>query len=176
MPSRLFIYYNERVLEGTVNIDSGAQIRDGIKTVAIQGACDESSWMYNISKFKTKPTANCYKTALKDVVTKYERLIDMTSYKTALANGYPFVFGFTVYQSFESEQAAKNGIVAMPGKNDEPLGGHAVMAVGYDDDKKWFIVRNSWGSTWGDKGYFYLPYDYFKSNLTSDFWVIYTVI
>jgi C1A family cysteine protease len=93
--------------------------------------------------------------------------------KACLASGYPFIFGFTVYDSFESDAVAKTGIVPMPSKTELVLGGHAVMAVGYDDSKKWFIVRNSWGEDWGDKGYFYIPYDYLTNkNLASDFWTI----
>ena len=137
--------------------------------------CDETSWPYNITKFKSKPSVKCYTAALKDVVSKYESLLSVTSYKNVLASGYPFVFGFTVYESFESDIVTRTGIVPMPAKYEQVLGGHAVMAVGYNDAKKWFIVRNSWGPGWGDKGYFYLPYAYFTPGLTSDFWVIYTV-
>ena len=173
MPSRLFIYYNERVIENSVKSDSGAQIRDGIKTAAKDGVCPEKEWPYKVSKFKTRPPAKCYTDALKNVILKYERLTGIKDYKTALASGYPFVFGFTVYESFESDEVASTGIVPMP--SGSALGGHCVMAVGYDDDKSWFICRNSWGPKWGDKGYFYLPYQYFTPSLTDDFWVIYTV-
>jgi len=174
MPSRLFIYYNERVIEGTVSSDSGAEIRTSIKAVVNNGVCPESSWKYIISKFKTKPPTSCYTTALKHTAVQYLRLTqDLTSMKACLNSGYPFIFGFSVYDSFESDAVAANGIVPMPGKNESCLGGHAVMAVGYDDSKKWFIIRNSWGPNWGDKGYFYMPYDYItNSNLADDFWTI----
>jgi C1A family cysteine protease len=90
-----------------------------------------------------------------------------------MADGFPFVFGFTVYDSFESDQVAKTGILNMP-KPDEPeVGGHAVMGVGYDDAKKRLLVRNSWGADWGMKGYFTMPYDYVASrDLSDDFWTI----
>ena len=174
-PSRLFIYFNERKEEGTVNSDSGAQIRDGIKSVATLGSCSETDWPYIISKFKTKPSVKCYKSALKDLVLKYERLSGITSYNTALAKGYPFVFGMSVYESFESASVAKTGIVPMPLTTESNLGGHCVMGIGYNDKLKSFICRNSWGDKWGVKGYFFLPYNYFNSSLTDDFWVIYTV-
>ena len=171
--SRLFIYYNERVIEGTVSIDSGSEIRDGIKTLNKQGVCTEKMWPYTISKFKTKPSTAAYKEALTDEITIYKALSTITDMKTALSQGLPFVFGFTVYSSFESTSVTKTGIVPMPKKNESVLGGHAVTAVGYDDSKQWFIVRNSWGTAWGDKGYFYLPYAYISNpNLASDFWVI----
>lgn len=175
IPSRLFIYYNERVMEGHVKEDSGAQIRDGIKSVATQGVCDEVLWPYNVSKFAKKPTKKLYKKALKSQALQYTRLNNtaINELKTCLASGNPFVFGFTVYQSFEGDKMAKSGIMTMPAKNESVLGGHAVMAVGYDDKKKAFIVRNSWGDTWGLKGYFYMPYDYITStDLADDFWTI----
>jgi len=175
VPSRLFIYYNERVIENTVKSDSGAEIRDGIKSVVNQGACSETTVSYDITKFEIKPPAKAYTEASKYQAVKYERLTDINSYKNCLAAGNTFVFGFSVYESFESDAVAKTGIVPMPKKTEKLLGGHAVQCVGYDDTKKAFIVRNSWGANWGDKGYFYLPYSYFTSSLTDDFWTIYTI-
>lgn len=173
-PSRLFIYYNERVIERTVDSDSGAQIRDGIKSVNRQGDCPEPEWPYVIAKFKTKPTTKCYADAIKYKVVSYRRLIQMLSQlKGCLASGYPFVFGFTVYESFEDAQVAQTGHASLPRPGERAIGGHAVMAVGYDDADQWFIIRNSWGDQWGMKGYFTLPYAYLTDeNLASDFWTI----
>jgi C1A family cysteine protease len=171
--SRLFIYYNERVIEHTVRSDSGAMLRDGIKTLAKQGACSEVSWPYDIVRFAKKPTAACYKEALNHVITSYHRIITVDEMRTCLAEGFPFVFGFSVYESFETQTVAKTGTVVMPKSKEKCLGGHAVMAVGYDDAKKRFLVRNSWGTDWGQKGYFTMPYDYLKSrDLSDDFWTI----
>lgn len=174
VPSRLFIYYNERVIEGTVRSDSGAQLRDGIKSVASQGVCPEPEWPYVIAKFTTKPSVRAYNDAQLDRAISYQSLFqDLNQMKGCLASGYPFVFGFTVYQSFESATVAKTGHAPMPGWGERPVGGHAVMAVGYDDDAQWFIVRNSWGANWGMKGYFTLPYSYLiQPALSSDFWTI----
>ena len=174
MPSRLFIYYNERAMEGTVSTDSGAQIRDGIKSVAQQGVCPEPLWPYAIAKFKTSPSKPCYVEALKHKVSLYQRLVPtLNQLKGCLASGYPFVFGFTVYDSFESPAVAKSGHAPMPVPAEAVIGGHAVMAVGFDDSKQWFIVRNSLGTTWGIKGYFTLPYAYLTDpNLADDFWTI----
>jgi C1A family cysteine protease len=173
-PSRLFIYYNERVIEHTVETDSGAQIRDGIKSVAQQGDCPETEWPYVIAKFKTKPPAPCYADALKYRIVSYQRLVPVLSQlRGCLASGYPFVFGFTVYESFESPQVARTGHASLPGADERAIGGHAVMAVGYQDAKQWFLVRNSWGNRWGLKGYCTLPYAYLTDeNLASDFWTI----
>jgi C1A family cysteine protease len=158
-PSRLFIYYNERLKEGTVNSDSGAAIRDGIKSVAKQGACAEAEWPYDINQFSVKPTQVCYDSALMHKVILYQRIVNnLLQMKGCLASESPFVYGFTVYESFESEEVAATGIVPMPQQGEQVLGGHAVMAVGYDDSKQFFICRNSWGESWGDNGYFYMPY------------------
>jgi len=173
-PSRLFIYYNERAMEHTIDSDSGAQIRDGIKSVGQQGDCPESEWPYVIAKFTTKPPAKCYADALKYKVVLYQRVTQMLSQlRGCLASGYPFVFGFTVYEGFESAQVARTGHASMPRSGEQVVGGHAVVGVGYDDAKQWFIVRNSWGARWGMKGYFTLPYAYVTDdNLANDFWTI----
>jgi C1A family cysteine protease len=171
--SRLFIYYNERAIEHSVKSDSGAMIRDGIKTLAKQGACSEKSWPYLISKFSVKPTAACYKEAGQHQITSYQRIEVLDEMRTCLADGYPFVFGFTVYESFESQQVANTGAVQMPKSSENVVGGHAVLAVGYDDKEKRFIVRNSWGANWGIKGYFTMPYAYLADrNLSDDLWTI----
>ena len=174
VPSRLFIYYNERVIEGTVSTDSGAQIRDGIKSVAKQGACPEPDWPYDIAKFAVRPPTADYREALHDRAVTYSRLTQNTNLlKGCLASGYPFVFGFTVYESFESQAVAQSGVVPMPSPNEQVLGGHAVLAVGYDDSTQRFIVRNSWGTSWGMAGYFTMPYAYVTDpNLADDIWTI----
>jgi C1A family cysteine protease len=173
-PSRLFIYYNERVMEGTVNSDSGAQIRDGIKSVAQQGDCPETEWPYDITQFQVQPPQQCYDDALQHKAVIYQSVArTLSQMKGCLAAGYPFVYGFTVYESFESDGVAQTGQVPMPSGDEQVIGGHAVMAVGYDDDQQVFIVRNSWGPNWGDGGHFYMPYAYFlDENLSDDFWTI----
>ena len=176
-PSRLFIYYNERVIEGDVKYDNGAQIRDGFKTIASQGVAPETLWPYNIAKFAKKPTAKIYKEALKHKAISYQKLTqDLTTLKGCLASGSPFVFGFTVYDSFESQAVASTGIVPMPAKTESVLGGHAVLCVGYDDATQRFFVMNSWGTSWGQAGFFTIPYAYLtSSSLSSDFWTVKTV-
>lgn len=173
-PSRLFIYYNERVMENTVNTDSGASIRDGIKTVNKQGVCDEILWPYDISMYRVPPAKDCYVTALLDTALSYQRVArTMLQMQTCLASGLPFVVGISVYASFESGTVAHTGLVPIPSKREQLLGGHAILIVGYDSAAGVFIFRNSWGATWGDKGYGYLPLSYLLDRtLSSDFWVI----
>lgn len=173
--SRLFIYYNERAIEGTIRSDAGAMIRDGIKTLAAAGVCPETAWPYVIAKFKNKPVAAAFKAALPSKITGYQRLNTLDDMLQCLAAGRPFVFGFTVYTAFESAAVAKSGVLNMPGAGEKSLGGHAVMAVGYDMPSKRFIVRNSWGIDWSPAmgGHFTIPFDYLTNrNLSDDFWTI----
>lgn len=173
-PSRLFIYYNERVLENSVSSDSGATMRDSIKAVVKFGACPESEWKYLVSKFADKPAAQCFTDALQFQALTYLNIRrSLNTMKSCLASGFPFVAGITVYDSFESAQVAKDGKVPLPNSNEAVLGGHAILIVGYDDKTNSFICRNSWGASWGDKGYFYMPYTYLlRSDLSASFWTL----
>lgn len=169
--SHLFLYYNSRRFK---NEDTGATIKDVIKSANQQGDCPESEWPYVISKFTAKPPAQCYSDALKDRALSYQRVQqNLAQMKACLASGYVFVAGISVYESFESDEVAKTGMVPMPQPGEQLLGGHAVLLVGFrDSDQKW-ILRNSWGASFGDQGYFYLDYSYLlNKGLASDFWVI----
>jgi C1A family cysteine protease len=185
VPSRLFVYYNERALEGTVSSDSGAVIRDGIKVVNSDGVCPETMWPYDIGMFSVKPPKRCYVAATTDKAVQYEAIQTLGDLKDAIASNLSVVFGFTVYQSFESPAVAQSGVLPMPTPHEATVGGHAVVAVGYNDSKNQVIVRNSWGASWGDQGYFYMPYQYMTgskassdsspingAHLASDFWAI----
>lgn len=172
--SRLLLYYNERAMEGTVNEDAGAEIRSGMKSVAKQGVCPEDLWPYDIKKFTKKPPRTAYRRALKHQTVRYMRVAQtLEQLKGCLAEGFPFVFGFTVYESFDVGKVAKTGMMSMPKASEASLGGHAVMAVGYSNAKKRFLIRNSWGTDWALKGYFWMPFDYItSSDLADDFWTI----
>jgi C1A family cysteine protease len=173
----LFIYYYERVLLGTVNYDSGAYIRDGIKATNHYGASLESLWPHDIRKFRQEPILEAKTDALKRKVTRYERVMDFNGCIDALTNGYPVVMGFHVYTSFMSRNVARTGIMPYPNtKREQLLGGHAVLLVGYDKRKNVFIARNSWGTGWGERGYFYMPFNVVtNTNMSSDFWIIKSV-
>jgi C1A family cysteine protease len=185
VPARLFIYYNERALEGTVSSDSGAVIRDGIKVVNKDGVCPESLWPYDIGVFAVKPPKRCYVAAVTDKAVQYLAIQTLGDLKDAVCSNLAVVFGFTVYESFQSPAVAQTGVMPMPKPGEATVGGHAVMAVGYSDPKGQVIVRNSWGPSWGDAGYFYMPYEYMTgtktssdaspingAKLASDFWAI----
>jgi len=172
--ARLQLYYDERVIEGSVNDDAGAEIRDGIKCCAKNGVGRESLWPYNIAKFKQKPPAAVYKDAVQFEALNYERVTVGASYlKAALAQGYPVIIGISVYDSFESAEASATGMIPMPATNEAVAGGHCMYVVGYGQKVNRFTVRNSWGADWGDHGDCYIPEAYLGSpRYGSDYWII----
>jgi C1A family cysteine protease len=168
-PSRLFLYYNERYMENHVETDTGASIRDGIKSIHKIGVCDEIKWPYKIERFTLLPGQDAYKDALAHKSVLYKRVHqDIKELRRVLSLELPFVFGFSVYESFE--QISNDGIMVFPEHGEKLLGGHAVMAIGYTNSH--FIIRNSWGNSWGEQGYFYMPNDFILSDYCSDFWTI----
>jgi C1A family cysteine protease len=173
-PSRLFVYYNERLMEGTEGKDVGGQIRDGIKSIANQGDCPEHHWPYREEMVTQKPAEECYSQARGFKALEYQRIShNLDHLKACLASGYPFVFGIKVYSSFQGQAVADSGRLNLPRKGEKSVGLHAVVACGYDDSQRRFIVRNSFGSGWGMKGYFTIPYAYLlDSKISHDFWTI----
>lgn len=170
-PSRLFIYYNERVMEGTVNSDAGAEIRDGIKSVVDLGYCPETDWPYDISVFSTKPNTAAYTHAHRDLVKTYQKVaVSVTGLQQALASGYPVVVGFTVFDSFYNHS---DGTIDLPSVSDGIAGGHCVIVVGYDQSSQRFKFQNSWGTGWGTNGFGTIPFGYLGSaNFGGDYWII----
>lgn len=173
-PSRLAIYYGERAIEGSIGIDAGAMIRDGMKVVAREGVAPEHLWPYvtDDERFTRKPIEAYYIEALKRQVVAYER-VDQNerAIRQALAAGYPIVFGISVYESFESEAVERAGRVPLPRKDEAMIGGHAILMTGYT--KSLVHFRNSWGAGWGRAGHGSLPLDYvLNPDLAEDFWII----
>jgi len=164
-PSRLFIYYNERDLIGMTNQDCGSSLGDGIATLQKYGVCSETTWGYDEAKYTTKPINEAYTEASSSTLLQFNSVNTLDDIKQSLANKHPVIVGFTLYPSFESRDVAETGIIPMPTLDESPIGGHCVLIVGYDDEKQWLIVRNSWGESWGDAGYFYVPYTYLPKNL-----------
>jgi len=176
VPSRLFIYYNARAMEHAVASDRGAQIRHGLKSITKHGVCAEKLWPYRAKKFAKRPPRRCYIEAAKYRGVSYHRVRrTLRQMKACLASGYPFIFGFKVYESFHSKKVRRTGRASMPVRHDRIRGEHAVLAVGYEERQRRFIVRNSWGRKWGMRGYFTLPYAYLtKRYLSEDFWTVRT--
>jgi C1A family cysteine protease len=181
VPSRLFIYYNTRQLQGTIKSDSGASIRNSIKAVARWGYCPETADLgtaYRTSDFKKTPPAKAYKAAAKHLLATvgYARVGDprtgmatVAQIKAAVGERNPVTFGFTVYESFSD--AGRTGICPMPKRGEGVEGGHAVLIIGWDDAKKAWLCRNSWGPKWGSEGHFWMPYE-FQMQHAQDYWVV----
>jgi C1A family cysteine protease len=178
-PSRLYIYYNTRVIEGTVSEDSGASITDAIKSINKYGAPPEADWQYNTDRFTEKPSVQAYTDGALRQAVKYARVNQtVADMQACLTAGTPIVIGFTVYESFESQAVADTGDVPMPTTSEQVMGGHCVAVVGYivRNGKPVWICRNSWGTSWGDEGYFYMPQAYLVNrSLASDFWTVQSV-
>lgn len=172
--SRLFVYYQARLLEGTTKFDAGAYLRDAVKAANKWGASDERVWAYNTSLFNKQPAKQAYADAIKRRIAEYRRCPSFNEIRASLEQGFPVVGGILLYTSFLSSATAKTGMMPHPNKKAERLlGGHAVCFVGYDDTRQLFIAKNSWGAGWGDKGYFYVPYSVIKDpSLSMDFWAI----
>jgi C1A family cysteine protease len=176
-PSSLFQYWNERGIDGDQTTDSGSTLSAAVKALATFGVCQLTEWpdadANDFSNCLTSPPPQCFTDALPNKIHSYYALHTMTDMKTALANGLCFIFGFTVYPEMETDAVAKSGVLPMPMPGEKPMGGHAVMAVGYDDSKQAFLIRNSWGADWGIEGYFWMPYAYITDpDLAFDFWTI----
>jgi C1A family cysteine protease len=172
--SRLFLYYNERVLGNSLNEDSGASISSGVESMEKHGICKEISYPYLVGNFKKKPDPECYTNALiHRTVSSKQVDNNIDEIKRVLVSGFPIVCGIAIYDSFESSKSSRTGIVDLPKEGEKLLGGHAVVIVGYRESERRFIIRNSWGIFWGDQGYFTLPYEYITSDkYCSDLWVV----
>lgn len=172
-PSRLFLFYNTRAIEGTTRQNTGTSVRDTIKSVAKVGVCPESLWPYIEKNFSHKPPKVCYAKATRYRAVEYRRVHrNIDDFRACLASGFPFIFGFNAYDLFR-DVVWESGRLEMPRSHEGKLGRHAVMAVGYEHDRKRLIVRNSWGRGFGLRGYFTMPYGYLtREDYSSDFWTI----
>lgn len=173
--SRLFLYYEGRVLLGTTGYDSGLYIRTIVKVLSKSGAPKESLWPYRVNQFTKKPPRSAYQDGQKHKATAYYACAGEREIRTSLADGYAVIFGFSVYESYESDATYRTGIVPMPHADEKMLGGHCQLLVGYDDAKGVYVARNSYGPGYGDKGHNYFPYDYVHNpQLACDFWSLRT--
>lgn len=174
-PSALFIYWITRSLMGTVNSDSGVSNRDLLKGLARYGWCNEELWPYLTANFRTRPSPQAFTQAAQRRIIQYLALPqNLDQMKGCLAQGDPFILGFSVYESLQSDYTKRTGIVRMPARTERQVGGHDVLAVAYNDDTRMFKFKNSWGANWGVQGgYGYLPYEYVTNpQLAGDFWTI----
>lgn len=174
-PSRLFSYYATRLLMGTVAQDSGVDNRTMMKALNQYGFAPERSWAYQVEHFTTKPDQSVFDAAASNKVTAY-RSVDqnLDTMLACIDEGHPVLFGFTVYSSFESNAVTQTGMVPMPKRTEQVLGGHDVVLCGFDMRKRLAKFKNSWNG-WGENGsgYGWLPFAYLTNpNLSSDFWMV----
>ena len=165
--SRLFVYYNARLIDGTVNEDIGAYLKDGIKALKEYGVCQEKLWPYNINNFAIRPSIESYEDAKFRNIKNYYRLDTLDDMLDALNNNLPVLFGMLVYTTFDGI-TKENSTLDIDNK--PSAGGHAVSLVGYDLSAKKILARNSFGDDWGDGGYFWVTFQYVESEIM-DAWV-----
>jgi C1A family cysteine protease len=165
LPSRLYFYYHERLIEGNVSTDAGADIIDGEQYVYSRGICSETSWPYDISQFAVPPSSICDIEATNHKIAAYQTIpINsnlLNNIRKVICNKQPVQIAISVYDSFESDYVATSGLVPIPNfRKENYLGGHELCLIGYNDNKQLFTVLNSWGTDWGDNGLCYFPYAY----------------
>ena len=157
--SRLFIYYNTRAEYGDIQKDNGMFLRDGLKSLSKFGVCTEQLWPYDLDKFDDRPTDECYEDAKKRIILKYQKLISNYYITQVLNHNKPVVFGMQIYESF-MDLNERISTVNFPGRKERSLGGHAMCMVGYDLNNRLFLAKNSFGTSWGNNGYCWIPFDY----------------
>lgn len=167
--SRLFGYYWTRFIEGTPESeDSGCSVRDVFKAYTKYGLCLEKTWPYDEQKFSVKPTVQAIAEGVKYLATMYYACVTLQAIKQSISDGYPVIFGFDCFESLESEETAKTGLIPMPEETEASIGGHCMYADTYDDNSQEISGNNSWGEDWGIGGRFRLPYGYWTHNYASD--------
>lgn len=171
-----FIYYNQRLIAGTTESDSGASIRDGIKVLERLGVCSEEMYPYDLNFFKYEPTDTAYEFAYKHKhPIQYRRVrLLLEDIMKSISMKIPLLIGFTVYESFQHPDVARTGIMPVPKLGEKIVGHHCVLIVGYDIPRKYLLCRNSWGSSWGQGGYFWMPFAFVNSRNCGDLWIIST--
>jgi hypothetical protein len=168
--SRLFVYYNARLIENVINEDVGAYVRDAVKAVQKYGVCSERLWPYQIQDYSITPSIVSYDDARHRNIKNYYRIHTLEDTLDAINKEWPVVFSMRVYSQFEDLYDRGKDTATLPQKGEEPIGAHAMCFVGYDLNKKVLIARNSFGKHWGQNGYCYIPFDYVREEVM-DSWI-----
>lgn len=169
--SSMYAYYNARELEGGRILDNGTYLRLGVKGAEKYGVASMSSWPFDAGKINVKPPTTAYADGAKREIRDYLRCANLDEVKSALAQDYPVIIGIDCFSTLSTTKARTTGVVDLPPHGAPRQGGHAICLVGYDDYREQVKFKNSWGDGWGDKGYGYLPYEYFEE-FVHDMWTI----
>lgn len=180
-PSIIFLYYNQRIIENTIEKDTGASIRDGLKVLHKLGVCYDTNLPYDVRRFNIQPTQQTYESASEHRYIKYRKIKQNRSIYILLSLGVPVIFGMSVYESFlDNKGVLSNGVLKLPKNGERLVGGHVALIIGFDFtdiSNKMFLVRNSMGYEWGDEGHFWIPYEYVMNpDYCSDFWTLEKII
>lgn len=169
-----FIYFNQRVVSGTTDYDSGACIRDAIKVISRIGVCEEHLYPYNVDYFIECPNKTAYENAYNELQQiEYKKIgPSVEDIMKCISNNIPVILGFTVYDSFEHADVSRTGVMPEPKHGEKIVGSHAVLIVGYDFQRSFFLCRNSWGEKWGQSGHFWMPFRFVNSRNCNDLWVM----
>jgi C1A family cysteine protease len=167
--SRLFVYYHSRLFDDSLEDDLGSYIRDGLKSLKNYGVCSEELWPYNLNNFDMQPPPECYLNASKRTITEYQLLLNNEEIVEVLSNNVPVTISIEIFQDFNNVNK-DNNVVKIPNSFDYSLGYHAVLLLGYNLNTRQFLMKNSWGSSWGDNGYAYIPFQY-VSTFSKERWV-----
>lgn len=172
--SPLFIYYNQRYIAGTIGCDSGASIRDALKVIERLGVCKEDMYPYTTDYYNDRPTNDAYKYAYDNKYPiQYCKLkLSLENIMKGLSLNFPIIFGFTVYESFIHKDTERTGVMPEPKNGEKIVGYHSVLVVGYDIHRKHLLCMNSWGSSWGQEGFFWMPFSFVNERNCGDPWIV----
>jgi C1A family cysteine protease len=159
--SSLFVYYNARLIDGTVGQDEGTSIRSGLKGGRDYGICQEDLWPYVIDNFDDRPTDEAYADGRTRTVTEYQRVLSLEAVIDSLNTLSPVVIALELYSAFDTVNEIYP-VVPMPQESEQPTGLHAMACIGYNQPQQVLLAKNSYGSSWGANGYCWIPYEYFN--------------
>lgn len=169
--ARLFVYFNARVGNNTTGVDNGSYPKLALESLTRLGVCKESLWPYDTTKVFARPTWSAYRDAYAYKINQFYRITAAGETRhnqiiEALRSHHPVIFGVQVWESFRK----CTGVVTMPTLLEKKLGGHSMLIVGVDIANRMYLIRNSWGTDWGEAGYARMPFDYLEIGNAGSFW------
>jgi C1A family cysteine protease len=162
--SDLYVYYNARFFYSETFVDNGAYLRDILKATKKYGICRDDLWPYDVTRYDQQPTPACYEDAVRRTITEYETIITQEEMLEVVNAGRPVVIGINLYDDF-SYLTQEDAVVPMPSDQSQFTGMHAMAIVGYDLDRRLWLAQNSYGTSWGDMGYCWIPFEYMEKEV-----------